>query len=98
MNLIQWGRLILTKVKNNQFRSISIFMNISLICTCLYLYNQIQDTHNVVMQKTDELGPGHKMVQVRPHVGLKRGEEKGLIDFQEGGIGCITEGERLCVA
>jgi hypothetical protein len=50
------------------------------------------------MQKTDELGPGHKMVQVRPHVGLKRGEEKGLIDFQEGGIGCITEGERLCVA
>lgn len=55
MNLIQWGRLILTKVKNNQFRSISIFMNISLICTCLYLYNQIQDTHNVVMQKTDEL-------------------------------------------
>lgn len=50
------------------------------------------------MQKTDELGPGHKVVQVRPHVGLKRGEEKGLIDFQEGGIGCITEGERLCVA
>ena len=55
MNLIQLGRSFLTNVKNNQFRTISIFMNISLIFTCVYLYNQIKDTHNVVMQKTDEL-------------------------------------------
>lgn len=41
--------------KLSQFQLVSIFMNMLLLATCTYLYTEIKETHQMTVQKTDEL-------------------------------------------
>lgn len=41
--------------KVSNFQLMSVFMNIMLLVTCIYLYTEIKETHQLTVQKTDEL-------------------------------------------